>query len=237
MFSQIARKAILTRGKGNNRNLASLSKLIDRKFGKYVVFGLIGVNTVIYGMWYYANENRKLMRFMEKNFTISSYKIFRKSEYHTLLTSFFSHKSLFHYVFNMFALYSFAPELVLVLGASKFLALYLGGGLVSNLCYIYWPYLIPKNFPSLYKLSPYDNGLGASGAVNAIVAFNILTYPTRIILVNLIIPLPAALAGIAFILYDTYGMYFGGTHIGHSAHLGGALFGTLFFISRRLRYF
>jgi len=77
MFSQIARKAILTRGKGNNRNLASLSKLIDRKFGKYVVFGLIGVNTVIYGMWYYANENRKLMRFMEKNFTISSYKIFR----------------------------------------------------------------------------------------------------------------------------------------------------------------
>ena len=177
------------------------------------------------------------MRNMEKYFTVSSNGVFDRYRYYTLITSMFSHQTLYHVGANMLTFWFFAPEVFAILGAKNFLVLYLGGGVVSSLCHILWPNIVPKWFPSLYSPSKYTPALGASGAINSIIVYSILTFPTRIILINFILPMPAALAGILFMTYDLYGLYQGGGNVGNAAHLGGAAFGAIYFLRRRFRIF
>lgn len=54
-----------------------------------------------------------------------------------LLTSMFTHVELWHIGFNMVALYVLGPQLELVLGRARFLALYLLSGLVGSAT-VYW---------------------------------------------------------------------------------------------------
>ena len=103
-----------------------------------------------------------------------------------------------------------------------------------------WPYLRPvswkNDFDKFYRNSAiYNPGLGASGAINSIVAWSILTSPMTIIWVNLIVPVPAALAGILFIGKDLYELKSGQSNVGNAAHLGGAFVGACYFFLRRLR--
>jgi membrane associated rhomboid family serine protease len=69
--------------------------------------------------------------------------------YWQLVTAMFTHVQLWHIGFNMFALYALGPQLELVVGRARFLALYFLSGLAGS-ALVYWG----------------DRGaLGASGAV------------------------------------------------------------------------
>jgi membrane associated rhomboid family serine protease len=69
--------------------------------------------------------------------------------YWQLVTSMFTHVQLWHIGFNMFALYALGPQLELVVGRARFLALYFLSGLAGS-ALVYWG----------------DRGaLGASGAI------------------------------------------------------------------------
>ena len=76
--------------------------------------------------------------------------------------------------------------------------------------------------------------LGASGAVNSIIAMSVLMMPYRKIYLYGIIPLESWVFGAMFLLRDYAGL---GTQdgIGHSAHLGGAAVGALAFLLRNGR--
>lgn len=211
----------------------SKNRLLDQLQPNNVIYTLIGTNIAIYSAWYFSEGNRKRLRFMQNNFTLSSYGIFKQFKFHTLLTSIFSHKDGMHLLLNMAALFFFGPEVAFVIGVRKFLTLYFGGGLASSLCVISWPHIVPSSFPT--RQSQFTPTLGASGAVNAALTWFILTYPTRIIWFNLIIPVPAALAGIGFMLNDAYGLYWGHTNTSNIGHLGGAVFGLLYFLKLRYR--
>jgi membrane associated rhomboid family serine protease len=54
-----------------------------------------------------------------------------------LVTSMFTHVELWHIGFNMLALYVLGPQLELMLGRARFLALYLLSGLVGS-AFVYW---------------------------------------------------------------------------------------------------
>jgi membrane associated rhomboid family serine protease len=69
-----------------------------------------------------------------------------------LVTSMFTHVQVFHIGFNMLALWFLGPQLELVLGRARFLALYLLSGLAGSAA-VYW--LSDQNTPTL----------GASGAI------------------------------------------------------------------------
>lgn len=72
--------------------------------------------------------------------------------YWQLVTSMFSQVEIWHIAFNMFALYALGPQLELVLGRVRFLALYLLSGLAGS-ALVYW-------------LSEESSAtLGASGAI------------------------------------------------------------------------
>jgi membrane associated rhomboid family serine protease len=72
--------------------------------------------------------------------------------YWQLITSTFTHEAIWHIGFNMLALYVLGPQLEMVLGRARFLALYLLSGLAGS-ALVYW------------AAGEYQSTLGASGAV------------------------------------------------------------------------
>jgi len=149
---------------------------------------------------------------------------FRKYEFHVgsirageqfrMITSAFLHADFVHLAFNMIALYSFAPVVSQSLGDMSFLLIY-GGSLV---------------FGSLLTMVFHGNdysyrAIGASGAVTGIIYSAILLYPNMTIGIMGIIPMPAYIFGIAYLLYSIYGMKAKNDNIGHTAHFGGAIGG------------
>lgn len=150
----------------------------------------------------------------------------------------FSHNSVYHILPNMITLYFFGPTAAAVLSSRRYLTLYLGGGIASGLAHVNWPYVVPSHWPRMYKSSVYLPAMGASGAINAVVMYSILSFPRQIVYVNFILPMPAIVLGGLYVGMDVYGLYSSGAgqggHVAHAAHLGGAAFGTLFFLLRRI---
>jgi membrane associated rhomboid family serine protease len=67
--------------------------------------------------------------------------------------------------------------------------------------------------------------VGASGAVTGVLYSAILMYPDMTIGIFGIIPMPAYIFGILYLLYSIYGMKSRTDNIGHTAHFGGAIGG------------
>ena len=191
-----------------------------------VVGGLIGANCLVYGAWQVVDP-----RLMTKHFTLSNDDIIKYP--HTLVTSFFSHASGWHLLGNMVTLFFFGPEAIGALGAARFLAVYGGAGLAANGAQLATnAYANMRRDPYFRTRSP--RCLGASGAVNAAVAYGCLLNPWRMIIVFaefLPLPLPALLYGGAFLakdlgaLFDVHIPYVSDrAHgIAHGAHVGGTL--------------
>ena len=150
----------------------------------------------------------------------------RDGEWYRLFTYGLLHADFTHLLFNMFTFYLFGGyienmfklQLGLRQGSVAFILLYVGGLLFSILP----TYLKEKN-------NYYYKGLGASGAVSAIVFAYILINPMNFMGILFIpIMLPAFLFGFIFVFISICleKKEVGG--INHSAHITGGLFGIIF---------
>lgn len=235
------------------RSLSSLSRKVivqakqNRKFSTYgqqeegngLVKSIIFLNVLVTGAWYSsASSGNPSPRFMLENFTLSTHGVLQKHNFHTMITAVFSHASPIHLAFNTFVLHSFGTNVIHALGTARFAFLYMGGGIVSSLAYVIWPYVIPKSWPA-YHLHRDEPGLGASGAINSLVMWSVLRWPTSMFYFFGVIPVPAFLAGLGLVAVDAFGLYGGSTNqVGNIAHLGGAAFGAMCFLaSKRFRRF
>ena len=203
------------------------------------MFSIIGANLAVFSGWYFAERNRdwRLYKTMQDHFTVSRNSALERP--HTLLTAAFSHSSGTHLLGNMVTLFFFGPPVVAALGARTFMSLYLVSGVASSACH------------AASARNPRTPALGASGALNAVVAYSILAEPLRLIVVFaefLPIPMPAILYGGIFIgrdvaaLMDTelslpfgLGRQFLDSNVAHAAHVGGAVCGAGFYLLRRGR--
>lgn len=150
--------------------------------------------------------------------------VVRDGEWHRLLTYGLLHADLTHLIFNMFTFYLFGRTiegyfkafLGFTPGSIAFILLYVGGLLISIL-----PTYLKEKDNYYYK------GLGASGAVSAVVFAYILINPMNFMGIMFIpIMLPAFLFGFIFIFIS---MYLDKNQVGginHSAHVTGGLFGV-----------
>jgi len=199
-----------------------------------VVWGLIGVNLVVFGLWQTVDP-----RFMANNFMVSVNSIM-SGRLHTIVTSAFSQARFDHLAMNMLGLYFFGTEIAQLFGGRWLLNLYLAGGIAGSVGHlVYCAFVVPwlENIPQHRFNARYTpSALGASGAVNAIVLLHILLFPTRIIMVNFFIPVPAALFGVYLIGSDVWQARNEGSRTAHAGHLGGALVGALAWISLRRRW-
>lgn len=151
---------------------------------------------------------------------------FRKYEFHVgsirsgeqirMLSSGFLHVDMMHLIFNMLTLWFFAPVVIQWLGTISFVLVYFGSLIFGSLLTM----LFHKNDYS-YR------AVGASGAVTGVLYSAILLQPDMMLGIFFVIPIPAYLFGILYLLYSIYGMRAKNDNIGHTAHFGGAIGGYL----------
>ncbi|XP_038893963.1 RHOMBOID-like protein 12, mitochondrial [Benincasa hispida] len=189
-----------------------------------VVLGLIIANVAVFLLWQIADPI-----FMSKNFTISIENV-RSGRIHTLITSAFSHKEIGHIVSNMIGLYFFGMNIGRVFGPEFLLKLYLAGAIGGSAFYLahnLFQASSSKSRPFWGKDPVRAQGLGASGAVNAIMLLDIFLFPKSTLYLEFFIPVPAILLGIFLIGKDMLRILENDSQISGSAHLGGAAVAAL----------
>ena len=127
-------------------------------------------------------------------------------------TYMFFHADLIHLFFNMFGLYMFGSLVERRIGSNKFLALYIGSGLLA----------------AVVGFFVYDAALGASAAVVATVAAAIMFFPNSQVLFWGIIPMKMWQFGLLFIGIELYSSVFVQNNVGNFAHIIGFIIGLAY---------
>ncbi|MDT0689781.1 rhomboid family intramembrane serine protease [Salegentibacter sp. F188] len=133
-----------------------------------------------------------------------------------IITSGFLHVNTTHLFVNMLTLYFFANVVIYGLGSTGFVLVYIASLILGNLL----SYFFHKNELN-YR------AVGASGAVMGILYSAILLRPDMMLGLFFVIPIPAYVFGIGYLLYTIWGMKKQIGNIGHDAHFGGAAGGYL----------
>lgn len=154
-----------------------------------------------------------------------------QGEYYRLLTSGFLHGDMFHLFINMYVLYIFGGYV------ERLFINILGGELVGRGIYLafYLFVIILANLPTMAKHKNNSRylAIGASGATSGIVFAFILANPMAMLGVFFIIPMPAVLFGILYLVYSSWASKKGQGNIDHDAHFYGAIAGFMFTLALR----
>ena len=192
--------------KHNQEDSKKVEKVFKPKFPT-VTYAIIAINIIVYIIpLLYGQSEAMVAQFCVHGPSI------RYGHYYRLFTGMFLHGSIFHLIFNSYALYVIGSQIESFLGKFKFLIIYLTGGLMGSLFSI----IFNGNAASI----------GASGAIfglmGALVYFG---YHYRVYLGNVIksqiIPLIVFNLVLGFVMPG----------VDNSAHIGGLIGGTLATIS------
>lgn len=171
-----------------------------------ILFIIIGINIIIS---FKGFEDAYFFR--KYQFHVGS---IRAGEQIRMLTSGFLHADIGHLAFNMITLYFFAPIVSQSLGDFSFVLIYFASLVCGSL------------LTMVFHGNEYSySAVGASGAVTGVLYSAILMYPNMMLGIFGIIPIPAYIFGIGYLLYSIYGMKSRTDNIGHTAHFGGAIGG------------
>lgn len=143
-------------------------------------------------------------------------------EWYRLITHGFVHADMMHLLVNMFTYWSFGAYIeqyfkVTGLNGGAYLGLYFGGMVAASL------YDVMKK-----RHDPYYVSIGASGAVAAVLFSYILLKPLGMIYFFAVLPVPAILFGVLYLVYCQYMAKKGTDNINHNAHFYGAVYGFIY---------
>ena len=152
--------------------------------------------------------------------------IYRRNQWYRFFTCGFIHADWMHLAFNMYAFYAFGNYIedafTQIFGSS--------GKLLYIILYITSLFfcLLPTYLK--HRDNAYYRSLGASGAVSAIVFAFIFLFPNEGIGLIFIpgLHVPGFIFGILYLVISSILAKRGGSHINHSAHLWGAVYGIVF---------
>ena len=192
--------------KHNQEDSKKVEKVFKPKFPT-VTYAILAINIIVFIIpLLYGQSEAMVAQFCVHGPSI------RYGQYYRLFTGMFLHGSIFHLIFNSYALYVIGSQIESFLGKFKFLIIYLAGGLMG----------------SLFSITFNGNAasIGASGAIfglmGALVYFG---YHYRVYLGNVIksqiIPLIVFNLVLGFVM----------SGVDNSAHIGGLIGGTLATIS------
>jgi len=141
---------------------------------------------------------------------------FLNGKYYTILTSMFLHANIIHLFFNMLFLFLLGPTLEKNAGISKFLIVYFLGGMIATLASFIPPFFRPG-----------VAGVGASGAISALVGLGMFLCPGKIIISQYLIPLPFVVVGAFYFLSNAMNLSVS-SNIGYHVHMVGLIIGSIF---------
>ncbi len=144
----------------------------------------------------------------------------------------FLHAGLWHILFNMLGLFFLGPTLERHWGGKKFLAFYLGCGVVGGLFY---PILFGLKLISPHPLYGVLPLIGASGAILGMLAACAILFPQFVVFI-MFFPVPIRVAAIICIFIATAVILSKGANAGgQAAHLGGMAAGAIYVLSKSRR--
>lgn len=141
--------------------------------------------------------------------------VFGTLEYHywfELFTYMFVHQNFQHIFFNMLGLFFFGIYVEKAIGSKEFLLFYILCGVLDGAISIAVYY-----FCGL----PYVRLIGASGAVYSVLLAYAVIYPRSIISIWGIIPVPAPLLVIIYVVIELGSEFFRVDNVAHFTHLAG----------------
>jgi membrane associated rhomboid family serine protease len=148
-------------------------------------------------------------------------KVLKEGQIWRMLTYAFchSHSSIFHILFNMLALWWFGRELEQIYGSREFLMFYLfaavfAAGLQMITC---------------YATGVWHPMVGASGSIMGLLMLYAIHVPRRKVLIWGIIPLEMRFLVPMVVIGDIVMTHGFGMPIARSAHIGGLLFGAIYY--------
>jgi membrane associated rhomboid family serine protease len=146
-------------------------------------------------------------------------------QYYRFFTSGFIHADYAHLAFNMISLYMFGRYVEV-----EFMKIFGGKGqFLYALMYLAALYASLMPTYQKNKHNQYYLGLGASGAVSAVIFAGLLLTPTIPINLYFIpIDIPGFIFGPLYIVFSIYLEKRGKDNINHSAHIWGSIFGLAF---------
>lgn len=151
----------------------------------------------------------------------------QRNQWYRFITCGFIHADIAHLFFNMFALYMFGDYI-----EKSFIQIF---GDTGKLIYIilYITSLFACLLPTYmqHRENYYYRSLGASGAVSAVVFAFMFLFPTQgISLFFIPIYIPGFIFGPIYLIISSILSKREGSHINHSAHFWGAVYGVVFLI-------
>ncbi len=198
------------------RSGSSLTKLIYINAGVFLSVQILMIIDVLFKLnisslaVYYMSVSSKPMGLLYRPWT--------------LVTYMFLHKGFWHILSNILWLYWFGLVFIHLVGQKQLVNLYLAGGLTGAVVY----FVSYNVFPGLIDTSSESILFGASASVMAIVV-GIAVYAPNYKM-NLILIGPVSIKYIALVGFLVTSLFeFTSNTGGKLAHIGGALFGILYF--------
>jgi len=203
------------------RNGSNLTRLI------YINIGIFVLLTIIAGIGFLLNDQDVAVKALDI-FSVPASLSALLARPWTLITYMFTHKDIWHILFNMLWLYSFGRIFLEYLDQRKLVAVYLLGGICGAIVYI-----ISFNiFPAFSGVVAESVAIGASASVMAVViaiSAYVPDYTVQLFIFGRIKIKYLALA--IFVLTSI--MDFSVNSGGKLAHIGGAAFGYIYTVSLR----
>ncbi|MGM0530175.1 MAG: rhomboid family intramembrane serine protease [Bacteroidota bacterium] len=171
-----------------------------------------------------AFQNEKLFERLQLN----PYLIHHRNQYYRVVTHGFLHADWIHLLVNMIVLFSFGSAV-----ENRFEILESKGMLSNSTLHFLILYFIGMMISTFSTIRKYKdnynyNAIGASGAVSAVVFAFILFSPGNTLLLMGIIPIPAIVFGVLYLVYSQYMRKKSGGNVNHDAHFIGAVFGFIY---------
>lgn len=173
-------------------------------------------------IWGFSNEA------IMKKLQLNPYQITHDNQLHRLITHGFIHGDWIHLLVNMLVFFSFGSAIenrfdilahkgIINNNILHFFILYFGGMVIATISTVI-----------KHKNNPEYNAIGASGAVSAVVFTYIFFSPTNSLLLMGVIPIPAIIFGVLYLIYSQYMARKSGGNVNHDAHFIGAVFGFIY---------
>jgi rhomboid family protein len=146
-----------------------------------------------------------------------------------LVTYAFLHQGFGHIIWNMLALWMFGADIERVWGTRRFVQFYFFCAIGAGICVVIANYVLPWGNPNIPTI-------GSSGAIFGILLVYAMLFPDRDILFGLLIPIKVKyfvmiVGAVAFL--SSFGV---NTGVSNFAHLGGLLFGYLFYKTPHMQF-
>ncbi len=169
---------------------------------------------------YQALNNRQIIETLKHY----PYAEARDKSYYRMLSGGFVHGSMMHLLINMYVLYTFGEYV-----ENKFVANFctLNGRMIYLVFYLAIIFL--ADIPSFlkHKNNPSYASVGASGATSGIIFVFIMINPWSMLGLMFIIPIPAIIFGVLYLIYSSWAANTKNDGIDHSAHFWGAIAGIV----------